>query len=56
MPNNFQASFPLSRPRRLRQNKVIQSINAEISSNIEIDRLIYPVFILAGEKQKIEIK
>lgn len=56
MQTNFNASFPLNRPRRLRQNKIIQSLNAEISPIIEISRLIYPVFVVEGQNQKTEIK
>lgn len=41
------------RPRRLRANETIRSMVRE--NHIRVDDLIYPMFVMPGEKQKIEI-
>ncbi|MBC2723034.1 porphobilinogen synthase [Desulfosporosinus sp.] len=41
------------RPRRLRANETIRSMVRE--NHIRIENLIYPMFVMAGEKKKVEI-
>jgi len=41
------------RPRRLRANETIRSMVRE--NHIRIENLIYPMFVMPGEKQKVEV-
>lgn len=47
-------NYPQARLRRLRQNKILRGLISENTLNIE--DLIYPIFICEGEKIKIEIE
>lgn len=49
-PNTFPGSFPLSRPRRMRFNDFSRRLMAE--SNLTVNDLIYPVFVLEGENRR----
>ncbi len=46
-------TFPLSRPRRLRQTQAIRSLVSETKFGTE--NLIYPLFVTEGKEQKTEI-
>jgi porphobilinogen synthase len=46
-------SFPIVRPRRLRQNQALRDLVQENSLNIS--NLIYPLFVMDGDEQKSEI-
>lgn len=43
-------SFPFIRPRRLRQNATIRNLVRE--TNFDIHNLIYPLFVIEGQKKK----
>ena len=45
--------FPAYRPRRLRKNERLRDLIAETS--ISAGELIYPMFVLPGKGQKVEV-
>jgi porphobilinogen synthase len=51
---NAQLQLPLvERPRRLRRNPSIRSLVQE--THLSVDDLIYPMFVMEGENQRVEI-
>jgi porphobilinogen synthase len=50
----YRISIMLRRPRRNRKNEVIRSQTRE--TNISVDNLIYPLFVVDGQNKKSEVK
>lgn len=50
----YRISIMLRRPRRNRKNEVIRSHARE--TNISVDNLIYPLFVVDGQNKKSEVK
>lgn len=52
--DKYRTSIMLRRPRRNRKNEVIRSQTRE--TNISVDNLIYPLFVVNGQNKKSEVK
>src|SRR5207248_10189695 len=53
MSNLVRAQFPQARPRRLRRTETLRRMVRE--TRLNVDRLIYPVFVVPGADVKEEI-
>ncbi len=52
--DKYRTSIMLRRPRRNRKNEVIRSQTRE--TNISVDNLIFPLFVVNGQNKKSEVK
>lgn len=52
-PNHFSTSFPQIRLRRMRRDDFSRRLMRE--NHLQVDDLIYPLFIMEGEKQRVAI-
>lgn len=50
---NITTTIPIYRPRRLRQNATLRRMVQE--TTLTVDDLIYPMFVMEGDSQKVEI-
>ena len=53
MAHMIPAPFPLSRPRRMRRDDFSRRLMAE--NRLTVDDLIYPVFVVAGQNQRVAV-
>ena len=53
MAHLIPAPFPLSRPRRMRRDDFSRRLMAE--NRLTVDDLIYPVFVVAGQNQRVAV-
>ena len=53
MAHLIPTPFPLSRPRRMRRDDFSRRLMAE--NRLTVDDLIYPVFVVAGDKQRVAV-
>ncbi len=53
MSSEITTTTPIHRPRRLRRTATLRRMVQE--TTLTVDDLIYPMFVMEGEQQKVEI-